>query len=354
MSLDAVFETYVGDPDLGFATEAVQWATITDERVSLGFAGSAGDTILDDETYFDIASVSKLFTATAALIAVDRGLVDFDTPIETAFDASNGLATFSQLLNHSSGYPAWDKYYERYPFPTTVERARENRTQIASEIVATAALTPPGLVEVYSDLGYMLLGHWVERLFDRRLDEIVAYEIVDPLALSRTRYVVEAAPLDAVRTELDSRRPHVTDGDGAVRGVVHDENCYIQGGAEGHAGLFSTARDLVTFAAHMRDVASGEDGIVTNKTLTYAWDRARLAPGGHHVLGWDTPSGKRSAVGTRFSRDATVGHLGFTGTSLWIDRSTGAVAALLTNRVYPTRENPRILDLRIAFHDAVQ
>ena len=138
-----------------------------------------------------------------------------------------------------------------------------------------------------------------------------------------------------------------------VRGVVHDKNCFIQGGVAGHAGLFSTARDVAKFGHAMLGIFEGGAGIVSPEILREAWSEASRAPNGHHVAGWDTPSGESTSVGRGFARNATFGHLGFTGTSLWIDVSKRVVAALMTNRVFPTRENPRIKDTRIRFHEAV-
>ena len=152
---------------------------------------------------------------------------------------------------------------------------------------------------------------------------------------------------DAASTELAPRRG------GIVTGFVHDENCYIQGGVAGHAGLFGTAADVARFGAHLLGVDRGESGIVSAETLRTCWSQASRGGDGHHLGGWDTPSGELSSAGRGFAADRTVGHLGFTGTSLWIERGEGVVASLLTNRVYPTRENTMIKPLRVAFHEAV-
>ena len=153
---------------------------------------------------------------------------------------------------------------------------------------------------------------------------------------------------DAVATERCARRG------GVVVGRVHDENTALMGGVSGHAGAFCDAPDLLRFGVHMLGIDQGQGpGIVSREILRWCWSEAARGAAGHHLGGWDTPSGARSSAGRHMTPDATVGHLGFTGTSLWIDRAQQRVAVLLTNRVHPTRDNPHILAMRIAFHEAV-
>ncbi len=303
------------------------------------------------DTPFDIASVSKLFTATAAMIGVDEGRWSFDTRIHDILpDFPESEITLLHLMNHSSGLPAWDQFYLRLPFSWTPAVATANKAVIRRETFAKD-LKPAGSIHAYSDLGYMTLGWALESVFDAPLDDIVQTRILDPLGLDYTRYVSvhkgDLALENCVSTE------YVEERGGPVHGVVHDENTYIQGGVAGHAGLFSIAGDLGIFGEHMLAIDNGWNGIVSRETLQFCWSEAARGAQGHHVGGWDTPSGESTSVGQGFNHAATRGHLGFTGTSLWIDRSRKTVAVLLTNRVYPTRENPNIKALRIAFHEAV-
>lgn len=309
---------------------------------------------------FDIASVTKaLVPATLAMIAVDRGLLELDARASRLLPewgespgGDNG-ATLRHLLAHGSGLPAWHKYYEEVPFELPIEQLAKQRAEILRRVLVTPKL-PTNTAYAYSDLGYMALMVLLERAFDQDLDTLARDLIFTPLELDHTRYVNrlrgETALQDAVTTELCSRR-------GAVTGVVHDENTYVIGGVSGHAGAFSTARDLLAFCDHLLAIDKGRAPehapLVTRATLHEFWDRANIAPGGHHVAGWDTPSGVRTSAGRGLSREHTVGHLGFTGTSIWIDRASEVIAVLLTNRVHPTRENPKILEMRIAFHEAV-
>jgi CubicO group peptidase (beta-lactamase class C family) len=135
-----------------------------------------------------------------------------------------------------------------------------------------------------------------------------------------------------------------------IQGEVHDENAALLGGVTGHAGLFSTAFELsrIGLAAMTQSPQ-----LLTLENTVRMWNRAWIAKGGSHTLGWDTPSGPRSSAGTRMSREASFGHLGFAGSSLWIDAERGVVVALLTNRIHPTRDNAGIRALRPALHDAV-
>jgi CubicO group peptidase (beta-lactamase class C family) len=336
------------------ACSASQWAVSTPSgtyHAALGHSRFTPDIAMTPTTPVDIASVTKVFTATACMIAVDEGRVTLDTPVSTFFPTFEG-PTLRHLLNHTSGLPAWRQFYLELNARDTAAMAR-NREFILREILATERYVW-GHTYAYSDLGYILLGRVVESIFGQPLDEVIRTRITEPLGMTHTRFVNLLSgdtPLsDAAATErCEMREPS---GDPVI-GVVHDENCWIQGGVCGHAGLFSTASDLLTFGQHLLAVDSGHEGIVSRTTLQSFWAADQCHKDGHHVLGWDTPSGERTSVGRGFSRAGTVGHLGFTGCSLWISRLQKVVAILLTNRVYPTRQNPRILDLRIAFHEAV-
>jgi CubicO group peptidase (beta-lactamase class C family) len=302
----------------------------------------------------DLASVTKIFTATLIMQAAGEGRIELGDPIAPWIpgwdDRDSGVVTFLHLLNHSSGLPAWDQFYLRFPIVPDVATARATRKAIEAEIIEKPR-EPVGQQAVYSDLGYLLLGWLAERVWDEHLEELVESRIARPLGLDSIRYVSlrrDDEPIsNAAATEIDPRRG------GTVVGFVHDENCYIIGGVAGHAGLFGTARDVRRFGEHMLAVDRGEPGIVDRDVLQFCWSARARATGGHHVGGWDTPSGESSSAGRGFDPDATVGHLGFTGTSLWVERERGVVAALLTNRVYPTRENELIKPLRIAFHETV-
>ena len=312
-------------------------------------------------TPFDIASLTKpLVGATLAMQAVDRGLVQWDTPLADFFapwrerrDESARQITFLQILNHSSGLPAWHKYYLEHPLDPSLEAAAHTKAEVLQKILDTPLKGAPGSVHDYSDIGFILLIHLLETLFEAPLDHLARSQIFEPLALSRTRYCRCEDPRgridDAVVTEDCPLRKRV------VRGTVHDENTNIIGGVSTHAGVFSTAEDLLTFGRHLLGIDRGliTDGIVHPDTLRFAWSEQAGSPAGHHLAGWDTPSGELSSAGRGFAPSSTVGHLGFTGTSIWIEREQNVVSVLFTNRVYPSRENGRIKALRRNFQEAV-
>lgn len=304
---------------------------------------------LSTATPFDLASVSKVFTATAVMLAIDDGRCALDDDLGPWFAALRGVS-LRQLMNHSAGIDAWDQFYLRMTRGASWAQTVEVRDEILAQILAKPR-QPAGVHGVYSDLGYIVLGRLVEQLFDDALEVVVETKIATPLGLASLRYVSQRRgdpPIaTAAATEHDPLRG------GIVVGVVHDENCYIQGGVAGHAGLFGTARDVAAFGEHLVAVDRGGDGIVSTSTLHACWSPDARGGDGHFLAGWDTPSGARSTAGRGFAAGRTVGHLGFTGTSLWIERATGLVAVLLTNRVFPTRENATINDLRVAFHEMV-
>ena len=336
---------------------AVQAHVRVGAEVQLDYAGGAAQfdppRTFDAETPMDLASLTKVFTATLVMQAVDEGRCDLASPIAQWvpgwFDGPRPVRVLD-LLNHASGLPAWDQFYLRMPIQPDTATAAQTADEIERQIVAKQRLRP-GAQAAYSDLGYILLGRIVERLFDDRLEDLVADRVAGPLDLRSIRYVSmrrDDSPIStAAATELDPRRG------GVVVGRVHDENCHIQGGVAGHAGLFGVARDVAAFAQHLLDIDGGATGIVRHETLQACWSEDARGADGSFLGGWDTPSGPTSTAGRGFPRAATVGHLGFTGTSLWIDRSARLVAVLLTNRVYPTRENDRIKGFRIAFHEAI-
>jgi CubicO group peptidase (beta-lactamase class C family) len=314
---------------------------------------------LRPDTQMDVASLTKsLVGATLTMRAVDDGLLDFDTPVSELLpewdigDEARQRATVLHLLNHSSGLPAWERFYMRFPVDPSPEVAEETRHALFDEITRRPLEADPGSRHCYSDLGYILLAHILERAYGDLLHVPARESIFEPLAMDATRYVAricDDAPIeDAAATEVCPLRGRT------VVGTVHDENTDIMGGVSSHAGVFSTARDLAAFLEHMLEIYHGRTGgIVEPETLRFCWSERARGADGHHLGGWDTPSGEVSSAGRGFQASRTVGHLGFTGTSFWIDLERDLFAILLTNRVYPSRENDTIKELRVAFHELV-
>lgn len=316
-------------------------------------------------TVYDVASVTKAaITSVLAMQAVARGELSLDEPVARVLPEFSGMGkesvTVRHLLCHASGLPAHRPFYERF-----VDGGGANvgprdvaaqRTAIVSAAAAETLERPPGERAVYSDLGFILLGEIVERLGGARLDRLAERSIFAPLGLAATTFVTldgqggRSPDLDQVAapTERCVRRGYL------VRGEVHDLNAFAMGGIAGHAGLFSTAADLGRVAAALVAAWHGDQGpsLVPTELIREFWRPAGVVPGSTWRLGWDGPSERDSQAGVRLSRHA-VGHLGFTGCSLWIDPALRLWIIVLTNRVHPTvRDDPRFRAFRPAVHDA--
>lgn len=303
---------------------------------------------------FDLASLSKvLSTTTLCALAEERGVVPLDRTVKYFFNSfPDPRVLVSHLLNHTSGLPAWlplhtqfhnEKDLGQFNPRTTPAIAR---AQYEREIIASHKPEQFEKEAVYSDLGFMLLGWALEKSSDLPLDALFQEWIIKPTGLESLQYLPTSP--DVVPTEDCPWRGHV------LRGEVHDDNTYVLGGVAGHAGLFGTTRDVVTMGAYWLDALNGRPtplpGLKTeivNRFFSFSH-----VPKISRVLGWDGVSPTGSSTGQFFS-SAARGHLGFTGTSLWIDPKKELVVALLTNRVHPTRTNEKIKEFRPKFHDTL-
>lgn len=305
------------------------------------------------DTVFDVSSLTKpLATTTAMMLLVRDGRLRLNDPACTVIPEFSGddraAVTFRQLLNHTSGLPAWKPYYE------TANPAGKNRC--LEQLHDEGLLARPGGKHLYSDLGFMLLGEAVERLSGMPLDRFCEDEIFAPMGLDSTFFV------DLGRSTRDLRpgaaRAIAATEDCPWRrkilcGEVHDDNAYAMGGVAGHAGLFSSAPDMHRFVRFLgRCLDGAEPDFLPAAVVREFLEAERPLPGQTHVLGWDTPSPAGSSSGRHFSA-RTVGHLGFTGTSIWWDLERDLHVVFLTNRVHPSRDNPGIREFRPLVHDAV-
>lgn len=325
---------------------------------------SAPVTPITEQTLFDLASVSKM-VATAPLLwyALGRGLLRPETPVARFLpDWSAGAqagVTVRQLWSHSSGLPAWVHLYRDALEPGVQGApARMREALLASRLEA-----PPGTRACYSDLGYLLLGVLLERALGGRLDELAHELVFAPLGMRGCRFVrhLEGQALQGPVAETEQTWTHHHGGH--PRGQVHDENAWAWGGVAGHAGLFGHAGDLLRFAQALLDSDQGPPPAWPIPSAVVRWALSEQAAGrdhqglrlGSHLGGVDTPSGEDSTAGpavTRAPVGATAGHLGFTGTSLWVDRAQRSAVVLLTNRVHPSREPEGMRDFRVRFHEA--
>ena len=322
-------------------------------------------TPLSEDTIFDLSSLTKpLATATAFLYLVRERKLRIDDRVTRLFHNfgvhGKTHVTFRHLLAHCSGLPGWRPYYKEI---IKVERGgRVNflcsqgaKQHVFEMIHREKPESDPGRNVVYSDLGFMLLGEAIEEISGLTLDRFCQERIFKPLGLRSTSFI----DLSLVRTR---RLVPVTDMIAPTErcewrkkilcGEVHDDNAYAMGGLAGHSGLFSSAADINVLLSKFRDAYFGKASLLPEAIVREAFTRDKTVAQSPRTLGWDTPAPTGSAAGTRFSKN-TVGHLGFTGTSMWLDLDKAVHVVLLSNRVHPSRNNDKIKDFRPVIHDLV-
>ena len=293
-------------------------------------------------TIFDLASVSKVVaTTTAAMICIDRGLFQLDDKVVKYIPefGQNGKdkITIRNLLLHNSGLIAWKKFYESMTTPE----------EVLADIYASKLEYETGTKMVYSDWGLITMQQIIQKVTGKSLDVFTKEEIFEPLGMHHTMYNPPAEIKNNVApTEYDDYWRHRQ-----LQGEVHDEASSLLNGVAGHAGLFSTAPDLAKFLQMI--LQKGEYNgkrIVKAETIEmFIKKQSDLSTRG---LGWDTKSPDHSSAGDLFSMKS-YGHTGYTGTSVWTDPTRNLFVILLTNRVYPTRNNTKIIRVRPRVHNAV-
>lgn len=305
------------------------------------------------ETVFDLASLTKpLATTLAIMLLIQRQRLFLSDTMGVSLPpfaaSSKSAVTIQHLLNHTSGLPDYRDYFRTLVLLPTTERA----DALKDLLVREPLVNPIGEQTVYSDLGFMTLQWVVEAISGRRMDRFLTEYVYDPLGLRGLFFIdlFSAAGKDEKRfffaaTEQCPWRETV------LEGVVHDDNAYAMGGIAGHAGLFGTAMNVHALLSELLSCFSGGEnsGIFQPEVV-----RMFLAPpsDGKRPLGFDRPSERNSSSGHYFSA-MTVGHLGFTGTSFWMDLEKGVIVLLLTNRIHPSRNSEGIKTFRPILHDAV-
>ncbi|MFP5212224.1 MAG: serine hydrolase domain-containing protein [Acidobacteriota bacterium] len=323
----------------------------------------SGGSPVDRHTRFDLASLTKpLVTATLFMRAVSENRFGLDDPLSRFFPPAflpvpKRNITLRHLLNHCSGLAAHEPFYvDLIKIPKS-----ERRSALLSAILQSPLQPPPGTVSRYSDLGFILLGMILEETYGEPLDRLASRLIFEPLHAAELGFIRLDTPCDPtfppakdippvpfVATEECSWRKRLLEAE------VHDDNCYALGGVAGHAGLFGTACGMLLPIEFLWSIYRGErrdEGWSTSVVREF-WRRQDIVPGSTWALGFDTPSPEGSSAGTRFSRNS-VGHLGFTGTSLWLDLDNQVLVVLLTNRVHPSRRDERIKGFRPLLHNTV-
>ena len=309
------------------------------------------------DAVYDLASLTKaVVTSLLVMRGVEDGRFHLDRPLgdHLGMLRDRPEVTLRRVLAHAGGFPAHRKFYEK----ALAKPSQANRAAIVQLAASEPLAYPPGSKSIYSDLGFILLGALVEQAMSARLDVLAERLIFQPLRLSSLGFVdlLADAPVAEFRGHPVASTERCPVRGRLVQGEVHDLNAYAMGGIAGHAGLFGGAQDLLRLAFalcaayHGRGVDGGVP-FVRPEVLRAFWQPAGI-PGSTWRLGWDGPSAQGSLAGNLISRRA-VGHLSFTGCSLWIDAEQETGVVVLTNRIHPeVRDDPRFRAFRPALHDA--
>ena len=310
------------------------------------------------ETVFDVASLTKVVATTAAaMLLVQRGQVDLDAPLgellpgfvagRAAGDPARHVK-LRHLLAHSAGLPGYVEFFRTATTPDA----------LMSACLELPLQAKPGARAEYSDPGFILLGKALETQMGEGLAGWLRREVFAPLGMAATGF----CPEPAARTSIPPTEEDSTFRNRRIQGEVQDENAWVMNGVAGHAGLFSNVSDLLRFAGAVlsagTSTAAGTSSASREKAQlfhreTVAEFAQRQGPeGSSRALGWDTPS-ENSSSGRHFGPHS-IGHLGYTGCTLWMDLDAAVAVALLTNRTWPDRQNQLIRTVRPAFHDAVR
>lgn len=318
-------------------------------RTRLGKQGKP----IDRNTFFDLASLTKPLATTLLMYRlIDQGLLNWNDTYEKIskrkIPSDKEKISIANLLSHSSGVSAYRPYFEL--FNPVSEQG--NKKKIIDRILRDSLEYETGRECRYSDLGFILLGDGIEQVSGRSLDILFREQIANPLGLAEELFFL---PLSEkmnfskdkfAATELCSWRNRI------LQGEVHDEHCFLMGGVAGHAGLFGTIAGVGRLCCSILDGWQGRatelpvSRDVLNQGLKRRYKERTWC------LGFDTPSKGYTSAGKYLSKKS-IGHLGYAGTSFWIDPERDTVIVLLTNRVHPTRKNTKIREFRPWFHDQV-
>jgi CubicO group peptidase (beta-lactamase class C family) len=306
---------------------------------------------MQKDTIFDLASLTKpMATAVAVMVLIDHGKLDLDEPLETLLSQElprdKKRLTPRWLLSHSAGLADWNSFY----LGLESIRPEERKQMLRKWIMDMPLVYPPGKGVLYSDLGFMVLEWIVEKKSGLPLPRFLDRHVYGPLHLGRTLFATRPTGFGEeafAATEDCPWRKRV------ILGEVHDENAFVVGGYSGHAGLFGSAADVYRMVNHLWEhyVGARRD-IFSPETVKRFFTRQNLVEESTFALGWDTPSAKGSSAGRYFS-SKSVGHLGFTGTSVWMDLEKDILVVFLTNRIHPSRDNEKIRQFRPRLHDAI-
>jgi len=317
------------------------------------------------DTIFDLASLTKpIATTTAIMMLIEEGSISLDDPVAKTLpsfaDRGKEEVTIRHLLTHSAGLKPWREFHELLiqKERKSGERligTKEGRDWIMDRILRGGLVHEPGAAAVYGDLDFIVLGAIVEEVSKQPFDEFCESRIFTRLGLIDTRFF--PIPVDGSQAAPDAIRRRVAATENCawreriVWGEVHDPNASAMGGVAGHAGLFSTADDVMRFGQLFVDAYHGRNPSLPPERVREFCEKQHIPEESDWALGWDTPTKGSSSSGMHFS-EKSVGHLGFTGTSLWIDLERELIIVMLTNRIHQVVKRSRF-DLRPKIHDAI-
>ena len=303
-------------------------------------------------TIFDLASLTKVLATTLAVMRlVDQERVGLDQPLSEIIRSplkDKGGLTPRLILSHSAGFVAWKPFY----LDLVKVEPKKRKGLLRELIIDEPQAYRPGEGCIYSDLGFMLLEWIIEEASGMQLDLFMEMDFYKPLSLKRTFLSRGTIPPQLKKDEIAATedcpwRKRI------MQGEVHDENAYALGGHSGHSGLFGDSEDVLSITDMLRGHYRGERHDYFRPEIVREFFRRQdIVKGSSWALGWDTPSAANSSSGGYFSPHS-LGHLGFTGSSLWMDLDRDITVIFLTNRVHPTRDNQRIKVFRPALHDLI-
>ena len=314
-----------------------------------GFANLFSRRSMTTQTIFDLASLTKpLATALAVMILIQQGDIGTEQELGDILPEfkkdKKATIKIRHLLHHNSGLADYRPYYKEIEHLPSEKRKQALRNLLVVEPL----IYPIGTKVVYSDLGFMILEWMIEHVSGKRLDYFVSEMIYGPLELDNLFFVDLNAPPPLSVFAATEQCPW---RNVLLAGQVHDENAYVVGGVQGHAGLFGTAAAVHLLVSKLLSAYHGTspDNLFQPEIVRLFF---RRLPNTDKALGFDAPALKNSSAGSCFSANS-VGHLGFTGTSFWMDLDRLIIVIMLTNRVHPSRDNVAIKAFRPKLHDAV-
>ena len=308
---------------------------------------------VNNDTIFDLASLTKPFaTCYAMMKIVDAGSIGLDQPLGTILNKSSlndkKDLTPRHILSHSAGFPDWKPYYVDLIDHELSTRKKLLRKRLIEEPLEYNI----GEACKYSDPGFMILEWVIEEISGIPMHRYLEMNFYEPLGLERL-FLSNRTNTGRFEQQVFAPTENCPWRERVIQGEVHDDNAYALGGYSGHAGLFGDARGAYILVNLLREHYYGERcDYFMPETVREFFKRQDIVDNCTWALGWDTPSPEGSSSGRLFS-PKSVGHLGFTGTSIWMDLEKDVIVIFLTNRVHPTRDNQKIREFRPIIHDVI-